>query len=298
MDFSKMIDFSVGWNGNVYLLFSDQPPERIIDDDGCSFVNTEAFTAYTVVELTVHWNQKRLLDITAFPLGIQRFNYHYIQSLGEDFLLVGARCYYQEGNPEKNGLIIGRDVVVKNRICLGDGIQNCVVKSDGTIITGYFDEGVFGNCGWDEPIGCSGLIAWDQDGNILWENENYGIIDCYAISLDQLENLWFYYYDTFDLVKTDFVKEEEFQVPISGSGAFAVHPSGQSVLFQGGYGKERKFFSFVKQKGRLGAAKEVALIAGEKWISAVQCSLLRHRMLFLSEDGILYGHKLGEAEDF
>lgn len=116
--------------------------------------------------------------------------------------------------------------------------------------------------------------------------------------MDQLENLWFYYYDTFDLVKTDFAKEEEFQVPISGSGAFAVHPSGQSVLFQGGYGNERKFFSFLKQQGKLDAEKEVALIAGEERISAVQCSLLRHRMLFLSEDGILYGHKLGEAEDF
>ena len=50
-----------------------------------------------------------------------------------------------------------------SRFCLGDGIQDCVVKKDGTIITSYFDEGVFGNYGWDEPLGDCGLIAWTSD---------------------------------------------------------------------------------------------------------------------------------------
>ncbi len=64
-------------------------------------------------------------------------------------------------------------------------------KKDGTIITSYFDEGVFGNYGWDEPLGACGLIAWTSEGTPLWKNENYSIYDCYAISLDEEETCGF-----------------------------------------------------------------------------------------------------------
>lgn len=93
-------------------------------------------------------------------------------------------------------------------------------KKDGTIITSYFDEGVFGNYGWDEPLGACGLIAWTSEGTPLWKNENYSIYDCYAISLDEEENLWFYYYDEFRLVRTNFKEDFVFELPIEGSGAF------------------------------------------------------------------------------
>ncbi|WP_176444820.1 hypothetical protein [Paenibacillus herberti] len=36
---------------------------------------------------------------------------------------------------------------------LGDGIQSVQVTDKGIIWTSYFDEGVFGNNGWDKPIG-------------------------------------------------------------------------------------------------------------------------------------------------
>ena len=66
-------------------------------------------------------------------------------------------------------------------------------------------------------------------------DRKYSIYDCYAISLDEEENLWFYYYDEFRLVRTNFKEDLVFDVPIEGSGAFSVAPSGNAFLFQGGY---------------------------------------------------------------
>lgn len=60
----------------------------------------------------------------------------------------------------------------------------------------------------------------DIGGTPLWKNENYSIYDCYAISLDEEENLWFYYYDEFRLVRTNFKEDFVFELPIEGSGAF------------------------------------------------------------------------------
>jgi hypothetical protein len=50
-------------------------------------------------------------------------------------------------------------------ILLGDGIKDMKVTDKEVIWTSYFDEGVFENYGWDEPIGSCGLPAWNQDGD-------------------------------------------------------------------------------------------------------------------------------------
>ena len=62
-------------------------------------------------------------------------------------------------------------------------------------------------------------------GNVaaLWKNEKYSIYDCYAISLDEEENLWFYYYDEFRLVRTNVKEDFVFELPIEGSGALDVY---------------------------------------------------------------------------
>ena len=121
---------------------------------------------------------------------------------------------------------------------------------------GYFDEGVFGNYGWDEPLGACGLIAWTSEGTPLWKNENYSIYDCYAISLDEEENLWFYYYDEFRLVRTNFKEDFVFELPIEGSGAFSVAPSGNTFLFQGGYQQRDKFYFLTAHGDHLGKKQE------------------------------------------
>ena len=62
--------------------------------------------------------------------------------------MITSSCWGQDAPigktaPDQNAWIVSRDGAVLSRFCLGDGIQDCVVKKDGTIITSYFDEGVF-----------------------------------------------------------------------------------------------------------------------------------------------------------
>ena len=278
---ATLTDFSVASNQNVYLLMEQSSGKQ---ED---WFRTPSI--YTVVEIKMDWIQHRVLKTTLFPLSLLKFQFHYLRPVGEHFLLLGARCAYREDGPDKNAWIVSRDGAVLSRFCLGDGIQDCVVKKDGTIITSYFDEGVFGNYGWDEPLGACGLIAWTSEGTPLWKNEKYSIYDCYAISLDEEENLWFYYYDEFRLVRTNFKEDLVFELPIEGSGAFSVAPSGDTFLFQGGYQKHNNFYFLTAHGGRLGQKRETVLICDANKVSVEQCSLLRSRMLFLGKDGVLYG---------
>lgn len=181
---TEVTDFFTARDGKVYLLM-EQPSET----QGKDWLSTPS--TYTAVEIQLDWAEQRVLETTLFPLGLLKFQFHYLRPAGDHFLLLGARCAYRENGPDQNAWIVSRDGAVLSRFCLGDGIQDCVVKKDGTIITSYFDEGVFGNYGWDEPLGACGLIAWTSEGTPLWKNENYSIYDCYAISLDEEETCGF-----------------------------------------------------------------------------------------------------------
>ena len=294
---AQLMDFSVAWNQNVYLLM-EQPSGK----QGKDWLTTPSL--YTVVELKLNWTEQRVLETTLFSLGLLEFQFHYFRLVGEHFLLLGARCAYRKSGPDQNAWIISRDGTILSRFCLGDGIENCVVKTDGTIITGYFDEGVFGNYGWADsssahgyvpPVGECGLIAWTPDGAPLWKNEKYSIYDCYAISLDEEENLWFYYYDDFQLVRTNFKENFAFDLPIEGSGAFSVASSGDAFLFQGGYQKHDKFYFLTAHGGRLGQKQEAVASCDGNKVAVEQCILLSSRMLFLGKNSVLYGAALGES---
>ena len=286
---TEVTDFFTARDGKVYLLM-EQPSET----QGKDWLSTPS--TYTAVEIQLDWAEQRVLETTLFPLGLLKFQFHYLRPAGDHFLLLGARCAYRKNGPDQNAWIVSRDGAVLSCFCLGDGIQDCVVKKDGTIITSYFDEGVFGNYGWDEPLGACGLIAWTAEGTPLWKNEKYSIYDCYAISLDEEENLWFYYYDEFRLVRTNFKENLVFELPIEGSGAFSVTPSGDTFLFQGGYQKHNKFYFLTAQGSHLGQMQEAIPTCDGNKVAVEQCSLLHSRMLFLGKNGVLYGGVLGESE--
>ena len=283
-------DFSVGWDLKIYLLFKQTAEFQ-------DKITAKTPADYTVVELKMDWAGGEILDMAVFPLGRLKFQLHYLRAIGENFLLFRARCAYRENGPEQNAWTVSRNGAVLSCFCLGDGIQDCVVKKDGTIITSYFDEGVFGNYGWDEPLGACGLIAWTSEGTPLWKNEKYPIYDCYAISLDEEENLWFYYYNEFRLVRTNFKEDAVFELPIEGSGAFSVAPSGDTFLFEGGYQKHGKFYFLTARGGRLGQKQKAVPTCDGKKVSVERCSLLRSQMLFLGKNGVLYGGVLGESEE-
>lgn len=237
-----IVDISVGHDDKIYILLSEKVPDRIRG----MFVDTQANTGYHVIALNVNWHTGELLSEECCHLGIHVMNFHFVQPLGDAILLLGSRARYQEPEPEKNAVIVSKNGEVIREMCLGDGIERCMVTKDDKIITGYFDEGVFGNYGWDIPIGSSGLIVWDKNGNRLWENKHYNIYDCYSLNVDEQENLWFCYYDAFELIKlssADYREEAVYHPKFNGISWFGITKDGKFLVMDGGYNKHSEFQS-------------------------------------------------------
>ncbi len=180
------------------------------------------------------------------------YNIHDVQLLGEDkILLVCARSSFRSRDDfDKNGRIYSTTGEYLTEILLGDGIQTTQTTSHGVIWTSYFDEGVFGNFGWAEPIGASGLVAWRADGSQAYQfqpiDDLNSIDDCYALNVENRDAVWCYYYSDFPLVKINSdVIEDCWQIPVKGSGVFAIEHD--LALFRGGY-QERDVWQLIRLK--------------------------------------------------
>ena len=64
--------------------------------------------------------------------------------------------------------VYGSDGHVEGAFLMGDGIADVQSDDAGNIWTSYFDEGIFGNNGWNEPVGAPGLLCFDSTGRITW----------------------------------------------------------------------------------------------------------------------------------
>ena len=245
LDFVSM---NIGYDEKVYFLFSSGIPARI----NGMFVNTAANAVYKALVVTPSWKSGVVEQVETFHLGAHRMNFHFIRPVPDgSFLLLGARCVYSErSGPEKNAIFSDKDGNVLRAFTFGDGINDCIVRNDGIIITSYFDEGIFGNYGWKEPIGNCGLCAWTTDGRIIWRAKR-SIADCYAMNLDERGNLWYYYYTDFRLIRTDFKTEEEYDPMVSGAESFAVTKYGRFLIMDGGYNQHDSFYVSRIRGGRI-----------------------------------------------
>jgi hypothetical protein len=140
---------------------------------------------------------KSIDDVRKVDVSNQPWNYQFVQLIEKNKLLIAcARSYfYGDGNYDHNGKIFDFDGTLVREFLLGDGIEDVQVTNDDTIWTSYFDEGIFGNYGWNEPVGASGLRAWDKDGKerfVYPASENHYIDDCYALNCVSDEEIWFY----------------------------------------------------------------------------------------------------------
>ncbi|MGA3046557.1 MAG: hypothetical protein ABSD67_08045 [Terracidiphilus sp.] len=188
-----------------------------------------------------------------------------IQTLPDDELLVVApRCQrFKNGTHEMNARVHDSKGSVKCEFCLGDGIEHTQADCDGHIWVGYFDEGIFGNCGWGEsgdatPLGNSGLVCYDRLGNKVWSFAPPvgfdSIADCYALNVTK-SGVWACYYTDFPIISIDSSWDVRGWVTaLSGVRALAV--SGNSVLAYGGYTENRKACKLLQLRDR--KAEEVA----------------------------------------
>ncbi|SHO52524.1 hypothetical protein [Anaerocolumna xylanovorans] len=237
----ELANLSVGYDDVIYLLLAGNIPERISG----MFVPTKSNTDYKCIIVAADWENNELLGSELYNLGVQETNIHFIQPIGNEILLLGARAYhYRDGRTDKNAIIVDKYGNIIKKFCLGDGIEDCIVTSDKRIITSYFDEGIFGNYGWDTPLGQSGLVVWNESGGKIWENTKYDICDCYALNIDESNNLWFYYYTDFNLIKTDFHNDQIFDIDIDGSSAFLINKKQTELIFDDGYKSHKQFTGY------------------------------------------------------
>lgn len=225
----QQVNCSIGNDEKIYLLFAEKTSERI----NGMFVPTTSNTKYKALVLTVDWYNNGKWGTELLDFGTIKQNIHYLQPIGENYLLVGARTKAKDNN----ALIVDKYKNIIKQFYLADAIEQCIVDKQNNIITSYFDEGVFGN----EPISASGLVKWSENGKVIWQNSKYDIFDCYAINIDEKNNLWFYYYTEFLLVKTNYINDETYQPDISGCSNFLFNQSQTAILFDKGYSKHNKF---------------------------------------------------------
>ncbi|WP_235846536.1 hypothetical protein [Neobacillus drentensis] len=122
-------------------------------------------------------------------------------------LVVQGRCLKDGKYIERNARRYNPNGQLIEAFTLGDGISDMQIDETDTIWVSYFDEGIFGNFGWEQPMGSSGVIAYTMNGNKLWGASNYGIIDCYALNVLSSKEVYFFYYDDFYLVQLTEMNE-------------------------------------------------------------------------------------------
>lgn len=254
LDFVSM---GIGYDGKAYFLFSSKIPERI----NGMFVNCVANSEYMSLAVTPSWESGAAVKMERIDFGKHVMNFRFLRPVPDgSFLLLGSRCMYSEKNgPEKNAVFTDGEGNVLRALTFGDGIADCIVRNDGLIITSYFDEGVIGNYGWDDPIGSCGLCAWTADGRSIWRCER-DVLDCYAMNTDEDGNLWYYYYTDFLLVRTDFRTETEYDPEIEGADSFAVAGNGRFLIMNGGYDDGASFYVSRINGTQIGGAEPLEFV--------------------------------------
>ncbi|QTD39490.1 hypothetical protein [Sporosarcina sp. Te-1] len=189
LEHAMLVSIAIGHHDDVFVLLAEEQPPLI---NGC-------FPA-TVTEKSYGYQVIHIKDglKTVLLLPEEKWNYHFVQPIDEDhILLVCARSYYHDAqNIEKNARVYDKNGRFIRSFCLGDGIERVYVTKDQEIWTGYFDEGVYGNYGWEVPIGSSGLVGWDAFGrkiDSLEEEQEYHIFECLGLNGAPDGGIWFYF---------------------------------------------------------------------------------------------------------
>jgi hypothetical protein len=294
-----IVAFNVGSDGTVYAVLALKPLDYRTEQPGwASFAKTTPDTpqSYRVIAFL---EDQLTLDIS---IAEEKFNIHDIQPLpANEILLVCARSHYKSPTDfEKNGRIYSLSGEFSREILLGDGIQSVQATSNGIIWTSFFDEGVFGNFGWNEPVGASGLVAWNSAGNKIYDFQPTvgldSICDCYALNVESDTDVWLYYYTEFPLVHLHHQRVQSvWNMPITGSDGFAV--SGNRVLFRGGYDDRDTYHLFLlSSNGRVKLLKQLQLAdeIGQKLTA--ERVVGRGSSLYVLSDGLVYRTDVSSLE--
>lgn len=252
-DGATLVAFNVGPRDDLYFVYALRALDYRTPDNGFATfakVTPETPQQYLVRSLRASTSPSDVRHGAVVDVHINQepFNIHNVQPAGDELLLVCSRSMYRGPNDyDRNGHVYGRDGAFHREILLGDGIQTVQATASGEIWVSYFDEGIFGNFGWDDTVGASGLIAWSATGERLYcfepPPEQGPIDDCYALNVASDRDVWCYYYSDFPLVHIhDRKAVNSWSVPVHGAHAFATADS--QLLLAGTY-DNRSALSFL-----------------------------------------------------
>ena len=158
-------------------------------------------------------------------------------------LLAGSRADFRSRDDfDRNGIVV--DGGACRHILLGDGIEHLQIDGAGRIWVGYFDEGIFGNSGWSNPVGAPGLVVFNDLGSVLWRNGGIDMADCYALNV-AADAAWVCAYADFQLCRLDADFGLSLRDPgLSGCRGVAVH--GDRALFSGQYDEPAHRFHLIE----------------------------------------------------
>ena len=244
----QLVTASVGPDGDIYALWStpssaQQLAPRRARPVFASLPNPRTAEPVDAV-VTAHAPAPRLVA----RINNLEIAHPKIQPLPDDrVLLVGARAAWRPDGPDKNAIIIDADGRRLREVTLGDGIESIQTTPSGDVWVGYFDEGVYGNYGWNRPgptpIGHSGIVRFDSDLTMQWEFPGHvdhpwgNVDDCMALNIVG-EVAWACYYRGFPVVRIDGGRVFGWSNPVHGASALVVG-GGDRILLAGGFGPER-----------------------------------------------------------
>lgn len=276
-----VIGAGAGPNGDLLALAttraaSEAATGRSISPGGAAFPNTRAAHPYKAT--LIHFNRDGKL-VGHLELAEIFVAHPHIRPLPEGrYLVAGSRTQrFRDGSFETNGYVYGPDGRVECSFLMGDGIADVQCDDAGNIWTSYFDEGIFGNFGWNQPVGAPGLLCFDSAGQTTWHFEAPdgfdAMADCYALNVTSPSEVYVYYYGDFAVMRISGQSPiKAWRSPIHGSGAVAVFA--EHVALLGSYDQRDRLFI-----GRLGSAGMI--------------NIARHRFVF---DGVDHPARPGRVQ--
>ncbi len=180
------------------------------------------------------------------------------------------------------------------RLVLGDGIQSAQVDARGYIWTSYFDEGVFGNYGWNEPVGDCGLITWDASGDMTYRFDAPSgldrIVDCYMLNVTSRTEAWLSYYTEFPLVHLRHgAVAGVWRGPLRGAAHLVVSRCQTRVMTDGGYNARDTWQVLsLTRDGNAAIEQTLRLTVGGVPVDGSEPICARGHKLFILKASIVY----------
>ncbi len=151
-------------------------------------------------------------------------DFSYVESFSDGrILLVASRCDDDvDGSWLPNAFIYDQVGHLIDSYCLDDGIQNVQVDERDHIWVSYFDEGVFADAATNS-VGSFGLVAFNDQGKVVFKNRDYPIDDCYAMNVSSANDVWFFYYSDYRIVQLQGGTSQAFLAPKRPFTDFAIY---------------------------------------------------------------------------